>query len=111
MHGGNWLRRACKRSDMNKEGDVELDGRNNEGEAAVFDRDESEKSFPADLMGDRKLKIEVPDWIYVTFTVTLHCFSLSKCHILSWKSAHPCHISASLRRGSKILLTVFCIRC
>lgn len=30
--------------------------------------------------GSQKIKIEMPDLICVTFTVTLHCVSLSVCH-------------------------------
>lgn len=30
--------------------------------------------------GCQKIKNEMPDLICVTFTVTLHCVSLSKCH-------------------------------
>lgn len=110
VYGGNWLRSAVRGEKWTRRATRSWMG----GTTRVrrqFLTEERWRKLSCRSDGRQKIKNEVPDWIYVTFTVTLHCFSLSKCHILSWKSAHPCHISASLHQGSKILLTVFCIRC
>lgn len=42
--------------------------------------------------GSQKIKIEMPDLICVTFTVTLHCVSLSECHICQYGSYHHHHL-------------------
>ena len=77
--------------------DRRVDNRKKENKATVTDRWETGWGDLNIIIhrrsdGSQKIKIEMPNLICVTFTVTLPCVSLSACHIPQYERYHHHHL-------------------